>query len=81
MAEAARYTPTPQEAARLEHFRARAIIGTGERVEASLTALAEAHGLDDIAILTTAHDPIARQASYREIAAASALRGQTRAAA
>ena len=81
LAEAARYSPTPQEAARLQQIRARAIIGTGEQVEASLTALAEAHGLDDIAILTTAHDPIARQASYREIAAASALRGQTRAAA
>lgn len=74
VAEAEAYKPTAAEQARLAQTRARAIVGTGEQVAASLMELARSHGLDDVAVLTTAHDPVARQDSYRLLAAASAGR-------
>lgn len=77
VAEAEAYQPTAAEHARLAHIRSTAIIGTGEHVAATMTGLAHSHGVDDIAVLTTTHDPEARQNSYRLLAAASAGRQGT----
>ncbi len=71
VADAEAYAPTDAERTRLAAIRSRAIVGSGDDVVAALTGLAGAHGVDDVAILTTAHDPAARQESYRQIAAAS----------
>ena len=76
VAEAEAYLPTGAEQARLAAIHERAIVGTGDEVVGGLTALAQSHGVTDIAILTTAHDPAARQNSYRQIAAASERRAR-----
>ena len=71
--------PSPEEAAamplsdadatKLERIKARAIYGTGAVVGTKLRALAAEVGVDEIAMLTTLHDPAARQRSYALIAA------------
>ena len=73
-AEAAAHAWTEAELARRERSQARAIIGTGAEVVAKLTALAEEMGVQEAAILSTAHDPAVRRASYALIAAAAGLR-------
>ena len=72
--------PSPEEAAatpysqielsRIERIRARAIHGTKEVVKARLQALADELKVAEIALLSTAHDPLARRHSYRLIAEA-----------
>jgi luciferase family oxidoreductase group 1 len=69
-AEAHQYTP--EERARLDRHKARALVGAPEQVVAKLEALAAAHGVEEVAILTPCHDPAARQASYRLLAEARA---------
>ena len=79
-------TPSPEEAAahdwtegersRAERMRARAFVGTGPQVVTTLRALAEELGIQEVAILSTAHDPAARRASYAEIATAAGLRDE-----
>ena len=71
VAEAEAYALTDAERAHLVAIRSRAIVGTGDEVAAALATLAHTHGVGDVAILTTAHNPAARQESYRQIAAAS----------
>jgi luciferase family oxidoreductase group 1 len=71
--EAAAHTWTEAEQARAERGRARAIIGTGPQVVAKLRALADEVGVDEVAILSTAHDAAVRRASYRLIAEAAGL--------
>ena len=66
--EAAAYSYSEAEQARIERLRARAIYGTPDVVAAKLRALAAAHGLEEIAVLTTLHDPSARQRSYTLLA-------------
>lgn len=66
--EAAAYTCSPTEQARLERLRARAIYGTPDVVGAKLRELAAAHQADEIAILTTLFDPEARRRSYALLA-------------
>lgn len=71
--------PSPEEAAaeplfdgdraRLDRHRARGIHGTPDVVAAKLRALAEEHGVEEIAVLTTVHDPEARRRSYALLAA------------
>ena len=80
VAEAEAYQPTAAERTRLALIRGRTIMGTGEQVAASLSRLAQSHGVGDVAVLTTIHDPAARQDSYRLLAAASAGREWARAA-
>jgi len=70
--------PSPEEAAacpytdaellRVQRMRARAFFGTRTVVGDKLRALAEEHGVEEIAILTTLHDPQARRHSYTLLA-------------
>jgi luciferase family oxidoreductase group 1 len=76
--------PSPEEAdaqirsepdrARLARVRANAIVGTGAQVLARLQALADRAGVEEIAVLTTTHDPQARRRSYTLLAEAAGLR-------
>ncbi|HJS84881.1 MAG TPA: LLM class flavin-dependent oxidoreductase [Acetobacteraceae bacterium] len=66
--EAMAQTYTEAERLRLERMRARAIWGTPDVAAAKLRALAAEHGVDEIAILTTVHDPAARRRSYALLA-------------
>ena len=66
--EAMAQTYTEAERMRLERMRARAIWGTPDVAAAKLRALAAEHGVDEIAILTTVHDPAARRRSYALLA-------------
>ncbi|MDR3537126.1 MAG: LLM class flavin-dependent oxidoreductase [Acetobacteraceae bacterium] len=75
--------PSPEEAAahpysdaereRIARLRERAFYGTPERVGTQLRALAAEHQVDEIAILTTLHNPEARRRSYALLAEAFAL--------
>ena len=77
-------TPAPEDAAahpwteaerlRADKQRGRTIIGTGAQVAARLEALAAELGVQDVVVLSTAHDPAARRRSYALIAEAAGLR-------
>jgi len=67
-AEAAAYVFTPAEQARREQARARALFGTPDVVAARLSALAEELGVDEIALVTAAHDPAERRRSFELLA-------------
>ena len=69
--EAAAYPYTAEQRAKLERQRARTVVGAPEQVAAKLAALAAAHGVAEVAILTPCHDAAARQRSYRLIAEAN----------
>jgi len=60
--------------ARLEKLRARSFYGTPDVVGAKLRALAAEHGVEEVAILTTLHDPDARRRSYTLLAREFGLR-------
>lgn len=62
--EAAAYQPSPAEQAHLERLKSRAFYGTAPEVKSRLQALATAHAIDEVAILTTLHDAQARRDSY-----------------
>ena len=66
--EVAAYTYSPGELANVERRRTRSIYGTPDAVGANLRALAAEHGVEEIAILTTLHDPEARRRSYTLLA-------------
>jgi luciferase family oxidoreductase group 1 len=72
-AEAAAITLTDAEHAKIERLRARALYGTAEAVAARLRQLGEELGVDEIAMLTTVHDPQARRHSYALLARAFGL--------
>lgn len=72
--EAAAHTYTEAETARVERLRARAFYGTPEVAGAKLRAVAQLHGVEEIAMLTTLHDPEARRRSYALLAAEFGLR-------
>ena len=55
-------------------MRARSIYGTPDVVAAKLEALAVEQGVEEIAILTTLHEPEARRRSYTLLARAVGLR-------
>ena len=67
--EAAAHTCSEGDRARLERLRARSFYGTPDVVGAKLRALAAEHGVEEIAILTTLHNPEARRRSYTLLAA------------
>jgi luciferase family oxidoreductase group 1 len=71
--EAEAYPYTPEERSRIERMRARAMVGAPEQVAAKLAALAAAHGVEEVAVLTPCHDPEARRSSYRLLAEANAV--------
>jgi alkanesulfonate monooxygenase SsuD/methylene tetrahydromethanopterin reductase-like flavin-dependent oxidoreductase (luciferase family) len=72
--EAEAYEYSPDELARIERMRARAIVGAPEQVIAKLSDVAARHGAAEVAVLTPCHDPAARQASFRLLAEANAAR-------
>jgi luciferase family oxidoreductase group 1 len=74
-AEAAAYEYAPHELERLERIRERAIWGTPDMVGSRLRALAEELGVDEMALLSTCHDPAARRQSYSLIAREFGLGG------
>jgi alkanesulfonate monooxygenase SsuD/methylene tetrahydromethanopterin reductase-like flavin-dependent oxidoreductase (luciferase family) len=53
---------------RTERLRSRALYGMPAVVGEKLRALAAQHGVEEIAILTTLHDPEARRHSYTLLA-------------
>jgi luciferase family oxidoreductase group 1 len=61
---------TPSEERALEQLRAGAFVGTGEQVVSKLQALASKHSIDEIAVITWAHDPAAQARSYELLASA-----------
>jgi luciferase family oxidoreductase group 1 len=73
--EAARAVLSDTDRARIERGRARAVIGTGARVAASLRAIADQTGADEVAVLTTTHDAGVRRRSYTLLAEAERLAG------
>ena len=66
--EAASYAFTPAETARNMALRERSPCGTPDRVAARLESLGRTLGLDELAIVTAAHDPQARRRSFTLIA-------------
>jgi luciferase family oxidoreductase group 1 len=71
--EAEAYPYDDAERARIERMRARMFAGTGARVAERLSSLARGLRVDEIALLTTAHDPEARRRSYTLLAREFAL--------
>jgi luciferase family oxidoreductase group 1 len=59
---------TAEEMPQVDASRARAFVGTGAQVAASLRALASHLALDELVINTWAHDPAVRRHSYRLLA-------------
>ncbi len=59
---------TEGERLRIERMRARAFWGTPDAVGAKLRGIAAEHGVEEIAVLTTVHDPEARRRSYMLLA-------------
>ena len=74
--EAAAYPYSEAELARIARLRETALFGTAPAVGAGLRELAAAHGVEEIAILTTVHDPAARRRSYALLAEEFELRPQ-----
>jgi hypothetical protein len=74
--EAAAREYTTEETARIDRMRARSFYGTPDMVGTKLRVLAESHGIEEIAILTTLHDPDARRRSYALLAAEFGLRAE-----
>jgi len=66
--EAVAHEYTDAERARLARLRERSLYGTARGVGERLRALAALHGVEEVAILTTLHDPCARQQSYTLLA-------------
>ncbi len=60
------YTDAERES--MARLRRRAILGTGAQVAGMLSELAAAHGVEEVAVLTTTHDPEARRRSYTLLA-------------
>jgi luciferase family oxidoreductase group 1 len=71
--EAARHRFTDSERTHVERLKQRAIWGTAARVGARLRTLAADLQVEEIAILTTVHDPAARRRSYTLLAEEFAL--------
>ncbi len=66
--EATSYAYSADEMARVERIRSRAFYGTPASVGARLRALATEYQVEEIAILSTLHDPEARRRSYTLLA-------------
>ncbi|MGH7120791.1 MAG: LLM class flavin-dependent oxidoreductase [Acetobacteraceae bacterium] len=66
--EAARYPYTEEDRARIEQMRGRMFVGAAPHVAERLRALGAEFAVEEIAILTTVHDPEARLRSYALLA-------------
>jgi len=66
---AAAYPFSPAEAATVERFRQRALIGTGADVAAGIRRLASELGVQEVAVVTWTHDESVRRHSYALLAA------------
>jgi alkanesulfonate monooxygenase SsuD/methylene tetrahydromethanopterin reductase-like flavin-dependent oxidoreductase (luciferase family) len=64
-------TWTQSEERALESLREGALVGTGEQVMVKLQVLADKHEVDEIAVITWTHDPVAQARSYELLAAHS----------
>jgi luciferase family oxidoreductase group 1 len=71
--EALAYPYSPIERAKAEAVLAGAAIGAPEQVRADLEAMARAHGVDELVVVTICHDPAARRRSYELLAQAFEL--------
>jgi luciferase family oxidoreductase group 1 len=70
--EAAARTYSEAERESVARLRRRAILGTGPQVARMLLDLAAANGVEEVAVLTTTHDPEVRRRSYTLVAEALA---------
>ena len=68
--QAADYPFTEADRARNAEIRDRAAFGTPDRVRQRLTAIAGAHGADEVVIVTAVHDSAARRRSFELLAEA-----------
>jgi luciferase family oxidoreductase group 1 len=75
--EAATYPFTDAERARNLIARQTAVFGTPSTVRQRLSAIASLHGVDEVAIVTAAHDAAARRHSFTLIASAFGLGAAT----
>ncbi|MGH7067208.1 MAG: MsnO8 family LLM class oxidoreductase, partial [Acetobacteraceae bacterium] len=71
--EAALYRYTEEDLARISRLRARMFAGTAARVAERLRSLSAELQVEEIALLTTVHDPAARRQSYALLAREFAL--------
>jgi luciferase family oxidoreductase group 1 len=71
--EAATYSYSDRERARIAQIKARALWGTGASVMQRIAALAAETGVDEVAIITTVAEKAARQRSYTLLAEAAEL--------
>ncbi len=66
--EAEAYPYSAHDLAHIERMKAKALVGAPEQVKAKLEALAAAHNVQEIAVLTACHNPAHRQRSYQLLA-------------
>lgn len=66
---------SPAEEAQLEALQASALVGSGAQVASGLRRLAAAHEVDELVVITWAHDPQARRRSYALLAQEFGLAG------
>ncbi len=71
--EAAGHAYTDQDRAFMRRNRDLIVVGDPGHIKASLTSLAAAYGVEELAILTMCHDPAARLRSYSLLAEVFAL--------
>ncbi len=71
--EALAQTLTPQEEKLLATVSKRSIVGTKEQVREKLTALADAHGAEELNVVTITYDFASRLRSYELLAEAFGL--------
>lgn len=71
------YSYTQEELALLKAVERRSIVGTKEQVRMKLLALADAHGAEELVVVTITYDYAARLRSYELLAEAFALKGAT----
>ena len=64
------YDYSAADMARIERIRERGIVGDPQQVAAKLKALGTSLGVQEVAVLTACHDPMARRESYRLLAEA-----------
>ena len=79
--EAAAYPFTASEIARNAVTRERSAYGTPDVVRGRLEAVGRSHGVDEIAVVTALHDPVARRRSFTLLAEAFGLGERVRLAA
>ena len=75
--EAAAHAYSEAEQQRIERLRERALYGTPDAVAGKLRDLAGTLGVEEVAILTTLHDPEARRRSYKLLAEACGMGTET----